>query len=167
MNTDVIDKIKDADMILVGIGEELSTEKNQTNELINFYNVLAEMIADKNYFIISINSDSVVFDSELNHERITAPFSETEEISPEGDDIMWEKYMKWLPGTLNKKLVVLELGVLLTKPNVIRWPFERAVMLNEKSHLIRVNKTIPQLPLELKERATSIDDNPLYFFEVI
>lgn len=164
MKTEILNRINDADMVLVGIGEELSSDKCQSQELIDFYNSLGKIIADKNYFIVSINADSLIYDSNLNSERITAPFSDVEEISEDGEDKQWDLYMKWLSGTLNKKLVVLECGVLLNRPNVIRWPFERIVQLNNKSYLIRINNTIPQLPSELTERAMSLEDNPLYFF---
>ena len=43
----------------------------------------------------------------------------------EGYQKQWEKYTKWLQGTLNKKLCILELGVELNLPSIIRWPFEK------------------------------------------
>lgn len=167
MTTDVIEKIKDADMVLVGIGEELALQNDNNDKLLSFYNALSDTLKDKNKFIVSLNDDTVIFDSNLLGEYVTAPYSDKEDISTEGIDHQWEKYMKWLSCTLNKKLLVIELGVLLSKPNVIRWPFERVVMLNEKAHLIRINSTIPQLPSELSARGTSIKDNPLYFFDSI
>lgn len=167
MQTDVIEKIRNADLVLIGIGEELSSDNCNKEELLTFFNNLSCVLKDKNYFVVSINQDSVIFESSLSSENITAPYSDMEEITPDGEDKQWDKYMKWLSCSLNKKLVVLELGVLLSKPNVIRWPFERVVMINEKAHLIRINKTIPQLPSELSEKATSVNDNPLYFFDSI
>lgn len=167
MTTDVINKIKDADMILIGIGEEMAQDNANSDELITFYNKLGETLKDKNYFVVSISQDTIIYDSNLSPDYITTPYSDKESISPEGVDKQWDKYMKWLSCTLNRKLLVMEFGVLLSKPNVIRWPFERVVMLNEKSHLIRINNTIPQLPSELSARATSIKDNPLYFFDSI
>ena len=68
----------------------------------------------------------------------------------------WEKHKKWISGTLNHKLLVLELGVSLRFPQIIRWPFERITMINEKSHMIRVNETIPQINAEISERAESV-----------
>lgn len=65
--------------------------------------------------------------------------------SEEGYLPMWNMYMKWLQGTLNKKLCVLELGVGLNYPTVIRWPFEKMCYINQKSTLIRVNEHLSQL----------------------
>ena len=45
----------------------------------------------------------------------------------------WTQYMKWLQLTLNKKLGIVELGVNLDFPSVIRWPFEKAGYLNKKA----------------------------------
>lgn len=167
MKTDVIKMIENADMVLVGIGEELSAQECDKDELIEFYDSLAGVINDKNYFVVSLNPDSLIFDSMLDNDRITAPFSDFEEITESGEDKQWNLYMKWLSGTLNKKLIAIEFGVLLNRPNVIRWPFERVVMINNGAHLIRINKSIPQLPSELSERGISIGDNPLYFFNSI
>ena len=36
---------------------------------------------------------------------------------------------------------------------VIRWPFEKIVYVNQKSYLLRVHKTLSQLPGEVGERA--------------
>ena len=35
----------------------------------------------------------------------------------------WQAYTRWLAGTLNKELLILELGVGFGTPTVIRWPF--------------------------------------------
>ena len=74
----------------------------------------------------------------------------------EGYLSQWEKHKKWISGTLNHKLLVLELGVSLRFPQIIRWPFERITMINEKSHMIRVNEAIPQINAEISERAESV-----------
>ncbi|MFG6325956.1 MAG: hypothetical protein K1W00_03820 [Lachnospiraceae bacterium] len=75
----------------------------------------------------------------------------------------WEKYTGWLQLTLNKKLVLLELGVSFDAPTVIRWPFEKIAMLNYKAWLYRVNQKLPQLPLEIKDKGTSISENSFEF----
>ncbi|HOO28646.1 MAG TPA: hypothetical protein PLU43_09285 [Lachnospiraceae bacterium] len=76
----------------------------------------------------------------------------------------WNKYIKWLSGTLHKKLCVLELGVLMEFPSVIRWPFEKTVFLNETAFLFRINEQLPQLSVELKEKGMSIACHPILFF---
>lgn len=63
---------------------------------------------------------------------------------------MWDKHKKWLVGTLNKSILVLELGVSMKFPQIIRWPFERIALLNNKAHFVRVNEKLPQLNADLK-----------------
>lgn len=75
----------------------------------------------------------------------------------------WERYKKWLSGTLNKKLLLLEFGTDFTYPQLIRWPFERTALLNQKAFLIRVHKNLSNIPKELEGRAKAIavDSNEL------
>lgn len=65
----------------------------------------------------------------------------------------WAAYKTWQAGTLNRSLLMLELGVGFDNPTVIRWPFEKIVYVNQKSYLLRVHKTLSQLPGEVGERA--------------
>ena len=37
----------------------------------------------------------------------------------------WKDYMKWQTGTINRSLVILELGEGFSTPTVMRWPFEK------------------------------------------
>lgn len=71
----------------------------------------------------------------------------------------WKKYTSWLQSTLNHRLLVLELGVGMEYPTVIRWPFEKAVYYNQKAALIRVNKKLYHLTEEIKERGRSVAQN--------
>lgn len=71
---------------------------------------------------------------------------------------MWDKYKKWFAGTLNRKLLVLELGVSLRFPQIIRFPFERAAVINNKAKFIRVNNHIPQIDKELSDKGESIKE---------
>lgn len=52
----------------------------------------------------------------------------------------WKQYTKWLQGTINRRLLILELGVSLQFPTVIRWPFEKVAFYNQKAFLYRVNE---------------------------
>lgn len=71
----------------------------------------------------------------------------------------WMLYTKWLSFSLNKKLVLLELGVGFRYPSVIRFAFERVARLNNKAYLIRVQKAYPQIPEELKDKGIGIAEN--------
>ena len=71
----------------------------------------------------------------------------------------WEKYTKYLSDTLNKNLLVLELGVSLDYPTVIRWPFEKVTMINNKAHLVRVHERLCQHTPEISAKTDSIQMN--------
>ena len=73
----------------------------------------------------------------------------------------WHNYMKWLQGTVNKKLLILELGVGMRFPTVIRWPFEKAAYFNNKAFLCRVNKKLYQLTEELSGKGEGISQNAI------
>lgn len=75
----------------------------------------------------------------------------------------WEKYTRWLQGTLNKRICILELGVGISYPTVIRWPFEKIGYYNQKSSYFRINEKLYQLTEELKEKGISIPENALDF----
>lgn len=71
----------------------------------------------------------------------------------------WKTYTAWQSLTLNKKLLVLELGEGFAYPTVMRWPFEKIVFFNNKAHLFRVNEKFYQLPSELEGKAVSVKEN--------
>lgn len=77
----------------------------------------------------------------------------------------WNEYTKWLQRTLNKKLVLLELGVDFFAPTVIRWPFEKIAKLNYKARLYRINGKFPQLSEEIKDKGISINENSFEFIK--
>ena len=68
----------------------------------------------------------------------------------------WAMYTKWLQGTLNRKLCILELGSGMMFANVLRFRFEKIAGLNQKSSLIRVHKHLYQLPEEVAGRGKGI-----------
>ena len=71
----------------------------------------------------------------------------------------WNRYTKWLQGTLNKKLCILELGVDLMYPSIIRWPFEKVAFYNNKAHFVRVNERLYHMSEEIKDKGISIPQN--------
>lgn len=180
-------EIKDAEMIFVGIGEEF----DNNNDALDAYNKLAEMLNGKNYFVVSLCMDDVIYESGLDESRIVCPmggmrkkqcpdacthdlYDINEEKCPncgktliynnikaenyveEGYLPQWQKHKLWLTGTLNKKLLLIELGVSMRFPQIIRWPFERLAGLNNKAFLIRVNEKLPQVDAEIADKAMSI-----------
>lgn len=75
----------------------------------------------------------------------------------------WHEYTKWLQGTVNKRLCILELGVGMEYPSIIRFPFEKIIFYNQKSFIYRVHSTLYQLGEEIRERGSGIQDNPVNF----
>lgn len=75
----------------------------------------------------------------------------------------WERYTKWLQGTVNRRLCVLELGVGMQYAGLLRFPMEKIVGLNQKAELVRVHHLLPQLPEEIHGRGLGISQNAVDF----
>jgi NAD-dependent SIR2 family protein deacetylase len=255
----LLDKINDADMVLVGIGEEFNEnfkdidkfpllmsaleevdvntnlewtvphlEKrflmvHEEGPIIEAYKRLAEIIKDKNYFILTICIDENIHKADFKADRIVEPCGNyqkfqcsnkcnnelypTDEFSDlvhqalldgvgldsleipkcpccgaplafnnilcdekyveDGYKPLWELYTKWLQGTLNKKICVIELGVGMNLPNVIRWPFEKIAFYNNKASFFRINGGVYQMTDELADKGTSINMNAVEFLDNI
>ncbi|MDE6387198.1 MAG: hypothetical protein K2L82_05230 [Lachnospiraceae bacterium] len=249
------DKIRDADLVLVGLGEELQYDWNALTQdqryqeieeeiggreeyiwIVPFlqkmilkqlrqdkwrtaYKNLSNMIAGKNYFIVSLCMDDYVYDAGILENRIVTPcgglrlmqcnrncshvlnsipqgsydavlryynkelglkdmqepvcencgdklrFNQlgVNKYAEEGYLDCWNEYTKWLQGTVNKRLCILELGVGMEYPAIIRFPFEKIVFYNQKSFICRVHSTLYQLGEEIGDRGRGIKDNPVDF----
>lgn len=76
-----------------------------------------------------------------------------------------EKYHRWLEGTLDKKLAVIEIGVGFNTPGVIRWPFERLVSIHRDVSFFRINSDYrgfahtarPEIPVEIQSKSLSLN----------
>lgn len=245
----VIEKIKDADLVLVGLGEELNLLKDvkkseKYNEItkrvkrewvlpfvemlmledakkekIEIYKMLARILEKKNYFVVSLCQDGIIGQAGFHKERIVEPcgsyhklqcsekcsmelydvpkeipaqlraFMEGEKtedqlIQPicpvcgkplvfnnsnavnyleEGYLDQWMIYKKWLQGTVNKKLCILEIGVGMKYPTVIRWPFEKVAFFNQKAELFRVHSWLYQITEEISDKGYGICQRPEEF----
>ncbi len=95
---------------------------------------------------------------------LTGNTIEAEDYIEEGYLPQWNAYTKWLSGTLNKRLLLLELGVGFKTPTVIRWPFEKTATVNKKAHLYRIHGNFAQLSEAVKGKGESISENSLEFF---
>lgn len=73
----------------------------------------------------------------------------------------WQRYTKWLQGTLNHRLLLLELGVSMGFPSVVRIPFEKIASYNQKAFLWRVNEKLCQLPSDLSTKGIGISKNAI------
>lgn len=96
MFASVKEKIKEADFVLVGIGQEMAwtEEASFTGEaawlneykkaadipdislehpILRAYETLAELLRGKLYFVVTMNTDDLIYRSSLNREQIVAP----------------------------------------------------------------------------------------------
>jgi NAD-dependent SIR2 family protein deacetylase len=75
------------------------------------------------------------------------------------------RYNDWIENAIGKTLCIIELGVGLNTPGVIRRPFEQLAYVHTNAHLFRINKEYKEwpghggycmVPEQLKGRATSM-----------
>ena len=148
----------DAQMLVIGFGRQLHKSQFESeaamSELMDFY---SKCLDKKNYFIITSHKEGCFKDSKFNLKRVCNPLDSSEEQG------QWELYNKWLSASLNKKLMIVELGEDFNNPNVFRWPFEKIVFINQKSKMYRVSDKFYQLPENIGERAVSVPENAIRF----
>lgn len=157
--SDLMDSYNHADMVVIGMGDEwdhLDSAK-ACHQLLEFYH---QYLDKKNFFIISSSKNKEFQWGKLNPKRIVQPLLYQEkslsDIEREQIEKQWDLYNKWLSATLNKKLLLLELGESFLNPNVFRWPFEKVTFINQKAEFFRVNQLLPQIPENIKDRAYSV-----------
>lgn len=199
--------IKEYDTILVGLGTEWRADRN--GDIIGVYNTLYEMLKYKNFFIVTMATDAVIYDSGFGRNdgflppahQIAAPCGnetwqqcgvsctkdiwEPEEIAggrcphcgaaligntiaakryiEEGYLPQWNRYLQWLSSTVGKPMLLLELGVGSSLPTVIRHPFEKTVIFNQKARLIRIGDKNSHISDDLAERCDSIQGDSVEF----
>ncbi len=223
---EIVEKLRKSPVLLIGIGRELQVNEKvvgATPDSIEYAKKLCRMLAedrtaikpyqdayqtikrlteDKDYFIVTTNTDSVLEHMGFDRNRIVSPCGsvfrmQCEEASHGVWDVeeaflldksvvcpichkqgrlnviaskpyneagyqkQWEIYTRWLQRTINREIVLLELGEGFETPTVIRWPFEKIAFINQRSTFIRVNRTLPQL--EVRERAYSVKEGSISF----
>lgn len=73
----------------------------------------------------------------------------------------WNLYTKWLQGTLNRRVLILEFGVGMQFPSVIRFPFEKIAYFNQKAEMYRIHEKLYQIAEELKGKAFGLSQNAI------
>lgn len=86
-----------------------------------------------------------------------------EKYNEEGYLENWKKYTKWLQGTVNRRLCILELGAGMEFPSIIRWPFEKVCFYDQKARFYRVHESLYQLSEEIVARGESVKKDPVTF----
>lgn len=157
---DLMEDIKSADYVLFGLGKEIyNSDDEEVNDNLK---KLFESMEHVNYFIVSTDKEGRIRNAGFNERRIVCPANES---STEEEEKQWDFYNKWLSSSLAKKLVIIELGEDFSNPNIIRWPFERIVMINQKAKLYRVHSTFYQIPKEISDRAFACEMNGAQFIK--
>jgi len=199
-------KFESEEPLLAGYEKIKYIEENLNKDCFNAYQKLFSYVKDKDYFLITICKDDVVYKVGFDEEKIVAPcgtfrflqcvdnckkellpvsekmISDKQEIfcphchkkacfnqigeweyNEDGYLPQWHVYNKWLQSTINKKLCIIELGVGMQYPTVIRWPFEKMFMFNNKAVMYRVHETLNQFPAEIEKEGYSVAKNPIDF----
>ncbi|MDO4260913.1 MAG: hypothetical protein Q4C82_02450 [Eubacteriales bacterium] len=144
-------EVREANLVLVGLGEELSGDPRLWKEL-------AGLLKNKDYFIVTLKDRAGLEAAGLDPERITAPLQDP------GGHKSWEDYLRWLSFTLHQRLCVLELGAGFAHPQLIRFPFEKTAYFNKKARYIRISGKFPQLSEEIADRGIPVREDPERFF---
>ena len=163
--------IKNADAVLIGVCDEFTQRKAEKEQIIRAYNKVAELIEGKPWFAVTVNTDDLIYESKLNEFFIVAPCGSEaagNAVTMENYDEsaylpQWQFYRNWLASTIGKKLCILELGVGLSYPSVIRLPFERTALFNQKAVLVRIHSKLAQAPEELAGRSICIPEEPVAY----
>ena len=193
--------------------------RGREEKLAKAYQNLRALLADKNYFVVSLCIDDYVYGSGLNEERIVTPcggfrrmqcdkncagkltempkesfeaamryyrkeaaltdlaepvcgncgaklrFNQlgVKRYAEEGYLGQWQLYTKWLQGTVNKRLCVLELGVGMAYPGIVRFPFEKIIYYNRKAFFYRVHPKLYQVGEKIADRSRGIAEDPAAF----
>lgn len=144
-------KLNNSEKILVGIGKTVD---------ISQYNKLIKLLEDKDYYIVSLAEDDTEFEKIEGLSKIVFPMTADSE-----ED--WNNYTKWLQLTLNKNLLIIELDVGFEVPTVIRWPFEKIAMLNNKAYMYRINDKFYQMPEENNGKGIGVKSTVCDFLDSI
>ena len=163
-NKVISEKINNAQKILIGIGNGFSKNCDE-KQAVDYYNKLADLIGEKDYFVVDIANETYIKKSSFDLNKVTIPLDK--EVSEEDGEKSWNEYTKWLQMTLNKDMLVLELGVGFDMPTLVRWPFEKIAMLNNKAFLCRVNENFPQLPDDIGDKGISVKSSVGEFLETL
>ena len=79
------------------------------------------------------------------------------------EDDNWHKlndnYERFINDNINKKLILIELGVGFNTPGIIRFPFENLAYTHDNVTLIRINDRYNDMVYELNDRAICIKDD--------
>lgn len=79
----------------------------------------------------------------------------------------WENYTQWIQNILHRNICILELGVGMQYPSVIRWPFEKIAFFQEKAKMVRVHEKLFHLTEELSGKSYSLPMNAIELLKAL
>lgn len=131
----------------------------EEEEILHAAEQLKKFLDGKDYYMITslADEDAKRLPFDAGHIAVPHSVSFTEE--------NWKSYTLWLSCTLNRNTVLLELGENYKDPSLIRWPFEKTAMLNNKAYLFRVHKIFSQVPEELAGKSCPVAESSVKFAE--
>ena len=131
------------------------------------YNDLMEDIKSADYVLFGLGKEIYASEDKEVYDNLKKLFASMEHVNYfiVSTDKAGAIRNKWLSSSLAKKLVIVELGEDFSNPNIIRWPFERIIMINQKSKLYRVHSTFYQIPKEIGDRACAFEMNGAQFIK--
>jgi len=109
-------------------------------------------IVDRDNMVCPVCGEKLVYNNIL-----------AENYMEEGYMDKFESYKKFLQGTVNRKLMIIELGDTMKFPQVIRFPFDKLCVYNYKAKFYRINDKMPQHVSENNARGISIKRNSVEF----
>ena len=66
--------IKNADAVLIGVGDEFTQRKAEKEQIIRAYNKVAELIEGKPWFAVTVNTDDLIYESKpVSYTHLTLP----------------------------------------------------------------------------------------------
>lgn len=142
--------------------ERMQCSEKCTNEL---YELPQEFLNQLKENAKGVNTNSIVPLCPHCNKPLVFNNAEAENYVEEGYLEQWRLYKKWLQGTVNKNVCILELGVGMKYPTVIRWPFEKIAFFNQKAELFRVHSRLYQVAEEIKDRGYGICQSPEDFLK--
>lgn len=160
MTQEVWNKIINSEMLLIGIGTQLSVKEDNEKQIDEVYDTLAKLAKGRNCFVITSNTDQKLLDGRISKFLTAAP-------KVEGQEKQWEAYMNWLSCSLTHELTILELGEGFADPMVMRWPFEKVLSMHQKATLIRVHPMLYQVPADLNGRGIGVKEDCIQFVKEI
>ena len=78
-------------------------------------------------------------------------------------ELLVEDKINVVQRTINKKICIIELGVGMKYPTIIRWPFEKIAFCNNKASFVRIHSYLYQLSEELNGKGISVEADPIKF----